>query len=122
MNYEMRKNDIVFFNLHRLYINTEVKYGGFLGIYSLSAFLNSNGYRAQGFSGLLNEGKRIIDELCSANKVKAIGLYCDYENITENIFLSSYIKEKYKLPVFVGGPQATALTKDFFWSQDVMLL
>ena len=114
MNYEMRKNDIVFFNLHRLYINTEVKYGGFLGIYSLSAFLNSNGYRAQGFSGLLNEGKRIIDELCSANKVKAIGLYCDYENITENIFLSSYIKEKYKLPVFVGGPQATALTKDFF--------
>ena len=43
-----------------------------------------------------------------------IGLYCDYDNITENIFLSRHVKEKYNLPVIIGGPQATALDENFF--------
>lgn len=109
----MRENDIVFFNLHRRYLNNVSEYGGFLGIFYLAAFLNKNGYFAQGFSGQFMEGKRLIDEICQENKVSMIGLYCDYDNVTENIFLSRYIKEQYKIPVIIGGPQATALTKDF---------
>ena len=46
---------------------------------------------------------------CQAHKVSVIGLYCDYENVTENIKLCRYIKKTYGLPVMVGGPQATAL-------------
>lgn len=109
----MQKNDIVFFNLHRRYLNVTTNYGGFLGIFSLAAFLNMNGCEAQSFAGQLTEGKKILDEICSQRLVSIVGLYCDYENVTENIFLSKYIKEKYGLPVIVGGPQATALDKTF---------
>lgn len=109
----MRENDVVFFNLHRRYINTQSNYGGFLGIFLLAAFLNDNGYASQAFAGQLVEGKRLIDEVCQNGKTQMIGLYCDFENVTENIFLSKYIKEQYHLPVIVGGPQATALGQEF---------
>lgn len=110
----MRENDIVFFNLHRRYINMEPQFGGFMGIYLLSAFLNNNGYNAQGYAGAFMRGKDILDKICQNKQVEVIGLYCDYDNVTENIFLSRYIKEMYGLPVIVGGPQATALKQDFY--------
>ena len=106
--------DILLLNVHRRYLNYKPQYGGFLGIYLLSAFLRQEGYESKGFSGSLQEGKRHIDALCSSGNVSMVGLYCDYENITENILLCRHIKESYGLPVAVGGPQATALTADFF--------
>lgn len=106
--------DIVFLNLHRRYFNFEPTYGGFLGIYLLAAFVRRQGFDAKSFSGTLECGLTIIDELCSARSVAMVGLYCDFENVTENIFLSRHIKEKYGLPVIVGGPQATALDQKFF--------
>lgn len=106
--------DILFLNLHRRYLNVEPNYGGFIGIYILSAFARQEGYEAKGYSGSLEKGLQILDELCAAEKVSMIGLYCDYENITENIFISRHVKEKYNLPVIVGGPQATALKENFF--------
>ena len=109
----MVENDILFFNLHRRYLNKSDGFGGFLGIFSLAAFLNQNGYEAKSFAGQLIEGKKLIDEACSQQKVAVIGLYCDYENVTENIFLSNYIKTTYNIPVIIGGPQATALGEDF---------
>ena len=107
------KLDILFLNLHRRYLNYEPKHGGFLGIYYLSAFLRREGYEAKGFSGTFEEGTRFIDLFCSSGKVSMIGLYCDYENVNENIFLSRHIKEEYNLPIIVGGPQATALDENF---------
>ena len=109
----MRDNDIVFMNLHRRYQDSMPSFGGFLGIYVLSAWVNANGYSGQGFAGTLHEGRIIVDNLCLNGKVRIIGLYCDYANVTDNIVLSSYIKEKYNIPVIVGGPQATALGEDF---------
>ena len=106
-------DDVIFLNLHRRYTNVKPSYGGFLGIYQLAAFLRENGYDAQGFSGSLMEGKRILDQICQEEMVSMVGLYCDYANITENIFLSRYIKDTYGLPVIVGGPQATSLREDF---------
>ena len=99
----MRDNDIVFMNLHRRYQDSLPSFGGFLGIYVLSAWVNANGYSGQGFAGTLHEGRIIVDNLCLNGKVRIIGLYCDYANVTDNIVLSSYIKEKYNIPVIVGG-------------------
>ncbi len=109
----MRDNDIVFLNLHRRYQVSMPSFGGFLGIYVLSAWMNVNGYSGQGFAGTLHEGRIIVDNLCLSRKVRVIGLYCDYSNVSDNIVLSSYIKDKYNIPVIVGGPQATALGEDF---------
>ncbi len=106
-------DDVIFFNLHRRYVNHQPGYGGFLGIYQLAAFLKGNGYHAQGFSGSFMEGKRLLDQVCQSGEVALIGLYCDYANETENIFLSHYVKETYGLPVIVGGPQATSLREEF---------
>ena len=108
------KLDILFLNLHRRYLNLDANFGGFLGIYYLSAFLRRNFYEAKGFSGTLNQGKKILDKLCAENKISMLGLYCDYENVTENIFISRHVKENFNLPVIIGGPQATALDENFF--------
>ena len=110
----MKENDLLIFNLHRRYLNVSISFGGFSGIYLLSAFVSENGFDAQAYAGDLVAGKKLLDEACLLGKVRVIGLYCDYENVTENIFLCRYIKENYCLPVIVGGPQATALKKDFF--------
>ena len=56
----------------------------------------------------------LLDELCTQQKAAMIGLYCDYANVTENQFVSRYIKERYGIPVIVGGPQATSLDETFF--------
>ena len=106
--------DILFLNLHRRYLNVEPTHGGFLGIYLLAAFVRQEGYAAKSFSGTLEAGLRHVEKLCAAGEVSMIGLYCDYENVTENIFLSRHIKDAYALPVIVGGPQATALDEKFF--------
>lgn len=109
----MRDNDIVFFNLHRNYLDHNQEYGGFLGIYLLAAFVNANGYQGQAFAGTLHQGKVLIDEICKAQKTKIIGLYCDYANVTENSKIARYIKEKYHLPILIGGPQSNSLNGQF---------
>ena len=106
--------DILFLNVHRRYLNVEPTHGGFLGIYLLAAFARQEGYEAKSFSGTLEAGLRHVEKLCAAGEIAMIGLYCDYENVTENIFLSRHVKETYNLPVIVGGPQATALDEKFF--------
>ena len=108
------KLDVLFMNLHRRYLNLDVKVGGFLGIYCLSAFLRAYGYDAKGYSGTLRDGKNILDDFCAKGNVSMLGLYCDFDNVTENIFLCRYIKDKYNIPVIVGGPQAQALNNNFF--------
>ena len=106
--------DILFLNVHRRYLNLFPTHGGFLGIYLLAAFVRQEGYEAKSFSGTLEEGFRHVEKFCAAGEVSMVGLYCDYDNITENIFLSRYIKENFSLPVIIGGPQATALDEKFF--------
>ncbi|MCF0122168.1 MAG: B12-binding domain-containing radical SAM protein [Lachnospiraceae bacterium] len=110
----MRDNDVLFFNLHRPYLDSVVGKGGFAGIYLLAAFLNDNGYWAQSFSGTLKDGNSILEDACLSCVPKVVGLYCDYGNVTENIWFCRHIKEKYNIPVIIGGPQATALKKDFY--------
>ena len=105
--------DIIFLNLHRKYLDYIPSYGGFLGIYILSAWVNANGYTGQGFAGTLHQGRIIVDNLCLKKQTEIIGLYCDYANVTENIWLTRYVKEKYGIPVILGGPQATSLGEDF---------
>lgn len=102
--------DILFMNLHRRYLNNESKYGGFLGIHLLSAFIRSNGYEAKSYSGTLEQGLKQIKK----QSFDMLGLYCDFENVSENLFLCKYVKDKYNVPVIIGGPQATALKEKFY--------
>lgn len=111
----MEEIELLLLNLHRRYLDIAPRFGGFLGIYLIAAFLRQEGYNAKGFSGSLHEGKKHLDKICTGGRLSAVGLYCDYENVTETIFLSRYIKEHYHLHVIVGGPQATALKASFLF-------
>ena len=74
----MKDNDFLIFNLHRRYLNVSASYGGFSGIYLLSAFVSENGFEAQAYAGDLMAGKRLLDKACLLGKVRVIGLYCTY--------------------------------------------
>ena len=110
----MRTRDILFLNLHRLNQPNPALHGDFVGLYIMAAFLEDNGYEARVFAGGLSEGLKTISYEFGGFKVRAIGLYCDYENIDEVAEVSRFIKEKYNVPVFVGGPQSPALDQKFF--------
>ena len=71
--------------------------------------------------GIFNPPPQFLDTLGNEKKISAVGLYCDYENVTENIFISRYIKETFNLPVIVGDPQATVLEEIFLSNQSAML-
>lgn len=109
----MRTRDILFLNLHRLNQPNPARHGDFVGLYIMAAFLEDNGYEARVFAGSLNEGLKTIAYEFDEFNVRTIGLYCDYENIDEVAEVSRFIKEKYNVPVFVGGPQSPALDQKF---------
>ena len=93
----MRNNDVIFFNLHRRYTNTAPQFGGFIGTFILAAVMKQNAM-SPSFAGTVMEGKRLIDEACQAHKVSVIGLYCDYENVTENISYVGISKRRTAFP------------------------
>ena len=86
--------DILLLNVHCRYLNYIPQYGGFPGIYLLAAFARREGYQAKSFSGTLLEGQRRVDALYATGGVAMVGLYCDYDNVSENVFLCHYIKGK----------------------------
>ena len=81
----MRTRDILFLNLHRLNQPNPALHGDFVGLYIMAAFLEDNGYEARVFAGGLSEGLKTISYEFGGFKVRAIGLYCDYENIDEDV-------------------------------------
>lgn len=107
-------HDIILLNLHRRYVNQPLRYGGFSGLYLIAAFLEQNGYDGRVYVGDFQKGLDFLEGKCKKKAPKVIGLYCDFDNITENIAISRYVKRHYNIPVIVGGPQATALKEDFF--------
>lgn len=104
--------DFLLINCHR---QREVLNGLFcdwLGIYSLATFLDKNGYPARAFAGYAHEVEDLLAEEIPCG-VKAVGLSCDFENQQEVLQLSRHIREKYGLPVIIGGPQSIGLDVEF---------
>ena len=88
--------------------------GDWLGIHYLAAFLNENGISTRSFGGYAHEVPAMLQKTIGQFGVKVIGLSCDYENKELVEEFCRYIKERWSLPVIVGGPQAFALDEDFF--------
>jgi anaerobic magnesium-protoporphyrin IX monomethyl ester cyclase len=84
-----------------------------LGIMTIAAFLDSKEYRARSFTGISTEALKIAEEEILRQDLKAIGLYCDYDNLSVVVSFSRSIKAKYGIPIIVGGPQAFHLGPTF---------
>lgn len=109
---EKNMADILLVNIHRDgwgFLN-----GGMnIGLNFLSVFLKEHGYDAVIRTGTANEADDFIygdPDNCS---FKSVGFYCDYENVTLVRELSALVREKYEVPVFIGGPQAHSLGAEF---------
>jgi len=105
--------DILLIDIHKPETSFNFKYDGYIGINLLAAFLSENGFPAKTFTGKTHEIEDVLQKEIKNFDVKMIGLSCDYENQTTVSDISKYIKNKYGIPVIIGGPQAIALDKDF---------
>ncbi|MCX8131425.1 MAG: radical SAM protein [Clostridia bacterium] len=79
----------------------------------LTVFLKEKGYSAALFRGFAHEAMEWIERKMAEDGALTVGFYCDYENSTLVTEISRYIKEKWGIPVFVGGPQAVGLNQSF---------
>lgn len=102
---------IYLFFLQRLLFRDSFEFIEPLGLFSLAAFIEEKGYKAAVFSGTLTEAVSILER--DIDKISAVGLYCDFENVSAVESFSSCIKERWNIPVIVGGPQSVALGKEF---------
>ena len=84
---------------------------GNLGIISLAAFLESKGYCARAFVGITTDALHLVAE--ESRRIRAVGLYCDYDNQSAVATMSSAFKAQYHFPVIVGGPQTVYLGSEF---------
>ncbi|MEQ8222635.1 MAG: radical SAM protein, partial [Candidatus Eremiobacterota bacterium] len=80
------------------------------GLRSLAAFIEDKDYEAKIFSCSVHNALTLVQR---EKNLKAIGFYCDYENVSAVESFSSYIKQRQNIRIFVGGPQAVALGEDF---------
>jgi radical SAM superfamily enzyme YgiQ (UPF0313 family) len=105
--------DILLINAHRDHFGS-VAQDVSIGINLLTRFLQENGYQVAMFRGLAHDAKQWMQKTMHADGALSVGFYCDYENLTLVSELSRYVKEQWQIPVFVGGPQAVGLDKNFF--------
>lgn len=104
--------DLLLINTHRQYGIENSVFRDWLGVYLLASYMEQNGYPSRVFAGFAHELPSVLEaEL--AGEVKVVGFTCDYENQTEVAQFARLVRERWHLPVIVGGPQAVALGADF---------
>ncbi len=104
--------DILLVNVHR--DNWGFLNGGLtIGLNLLAVFLREHGYNAGVHMGLACGADELMKMFTCESGPQSVGLYCDYENMTLVSGLAAGIKEKYNVPVFIGGPQASDLGAEF---------
>lgn len=105
--------DLVLINTNRQYF-ASVPGSIYLGTTLLAQFLRQKGYKVGYFSGSAHTVFSWLEEIeREEGGTRSVGFYCDYENLSLIISLCQKVKEKWNIPVFIGGPQAVGLGKEF---------
>lgn len=105
--------DLIFLNVHRSLGNTRHNWQSCLGLMSMAAFLEKNGYDAKVANCNYYEIMNDMESNSDRYKSSLLGLYCDFDNVYEVQNISSWVKSNWKIPVIVGGPQSKHLDKSF---------
>ncbi|ATW23940.1 B12-binding domain-containing radical SAM protein [Candidatus Formimonas warabiya] len=81
----------------------------YVGLFYLAGALER-----EGFEPLVYHGKPedLLEEI-KINEPKAVGFSCDFDNRDLISNLTKKIKEKWQIPIIVGGPQSIGLNRDF---------
>ncbi|WP_296558098.1 radical SAM protein [uncultured Acetobacterium sp.] len=81
-----------------------------LGILTLAAQLNANGYDAKAYTGITTDAVKTIEKM--KDRLFAVCFYCDFDNHSAVAAIITYLKKRYDFYVIVGGPQTLHMTED----------
>lgn len=104
---------VILIYAQRMIFGRKFEHLGNLGISSLAAFLEKNGYKARAFTGISTDAAALFRSECEKGPVAAVGLYCDYDNESCVASLCRSFKDMRGVRTIVGGPHAINLGKDF---------
>jgi len=87
----------------------------YVGLFYLASALEAAGFEPLVFHGKLES---LLDET-EKNRPRAVGFSCDFDNVRIIEDMSKKIKERWGIPVVVGGPQSIALGRTFLENSGV---
>ncbi|WP_414732711.1 B12-binding domain-containing radical SAM protein [Acetobacterium carbinolicum] len=80
-----------------------------LGILTLAAQLNANGFEAKAYTGITTDAVKTIKNM--KDRLFAVCFYCDFDNQSAVAAIISYLKKHYHFYVVLGGPQTLHMTE-----------
>lgn len=81
-----------------------------LGILTLAAQLNANGFEAKTYTGITTDAVKTIENL--KDRLFAVCFYCDFDNRSAVAAIINYLKKHYHFYIVLGGPQTLHMTAD----------
>ena len=103
---------ILLCNVSKKYETTAHDY---VGLFYLAGTLEAAGFEPLVFHG---KAEGLLDEIARLHPA-AVGFSCDFDNVRIIEDASRKIKERWKIPVVVGGPQSIALGRTFLENSGV---
>ncbi|MDD3169863.1 MAG: radical SAM protein [Eubacteriales bacterium] len=82
---------------------------GNLGILTLAAQLNANGFEAKAYTGITTDAMRIIEK--KKDDLFAVCFYCDFDNQSAVASMICHLKRKSNFYIVIGGPQTLHMTE-----------
>ncbi|HEY5537463.1 MAG TPA: radical SAM protein [Acetobacterium sp.] len=79
-----------------------------LGILTLAAQLNANGFDAKAYTGITTDAVKTIKKM--KDSLFAVCFYCDFDNQSAVASIISYLKKNYDFYVVLGGPHTLHMT------------
>ncbi|MDD3307830.1 MAG: radical SAM protein [Acetobacterium sp.] len=80
-----------------------------LGILTLAAQLNANGFEAKAYTGITTDAVKTIEKM--KDRLFAVCFYCDFDNRSAVAAIINYLKKHYDFYVVLGGPQTLHMTE-----------
>lgn len=87
----------------------------YVGLFYLAGVLEKEGFEPLVFHG---KPENLLEEI-KIHEPKAVGFSCDFDNRELISYLTKKIKEKWEIPIIVGGPQSIGLGKGFLEDSQV---
>lgn len=81
---------------------------GNLGILTLAAQLNANGFDAKAYTGITTDAVKTIEGM--NDSLFAVCFYCDFDNSSAIAAIVNYLKKENDFYIVLGGPQTLHMT------------
>lgn len=81
-----------------------------LGILTLAAQLNANGFDAKAYTGITTDAVKTIEKM--KDRLFAVCFYCDFDNRSAVAAIIAYLKKRDDFYIVLGGPQTLHMTED----------